>query len=69
MSKRLYIFWYPSYINVLKNELADKLAKKGLSLTRSTEAFISIGYLKRLVKETSLQNWEQVWQVEEDKEQ
>ena len=69
MSKRLYIFWCPSHVNVLGNELTDKLAKKGLSLTRSTETFVSIGYLKRLVKETSLQNWEQVWQVKEDKEQ
>ena len=48
-------------MNVLRNELIDKLAKKGLSLTKSTETFVSIGYLKRLVKEESLRNWKQVW--------
>ena len=69
ISKRLYIFWCPSHVNVLGNELADKLAKKELSLTKSTEAFVLIGYLKRLIKEISLQNWEQIWQIEEDKEQ
>jgi len=50
MSKRLYIFWCLSYVNLLGNKLTDKLAKKGLSLTRSTEAFISIDYLKQLIK-------------------
>ena len=48
-------------MNVLGNELADKLAKKGLSLIRSIETFVLIGYLKRLMKEESLRNWEQIW--------
>ena len=43
-------------MNVLGNELADKLAKKRLSLTKSIKTFVSISYLKRLVKEESLRN-------------
>ena len=68
MEKRLYIFWCSNHVNVLRNELADKLAKRGLSFIRFIEAFVLIGYLRWLVKEISLKNWEQVWQVEEDKE-
>ena len=47
-------------MNVLGNELADKLAKKELSFIRFIKTFVLIGYLKRLVKEESLRNWKQV---------
>jgi ribonuclease HI len=48
---RVYIYWVPSHVGVLGNEIADKLAK--LSLTkkpRPKDIFVLISHLRRKAK-------------------
>ena len=71
LSKRdvkITLSWCPSHIGVLGNELADKLAKKGLKAKLSGPAYVSLSYLRRKIKERCLNNWRKCWEREEDRE-
>ena len=51
-------------MNIKKNELADKVAKKETKLQRTAiKSYISIAYIKRKVKESVLFDWNNIWQV------
>ena len=56
------IQWCPSHASIFGNEQADELAKKGLSATRSPEAYTSISFLKRQLKELDVENWKTNWE-------
>ena len=47
--------WVSEHMNIKKNELADKAAKKEAKLQRTViESYISIAYIKRKIKESAL---------------
>jgi hypothetical protein len=49
-------------MNILGNELADKAAKKGTELQKSTpESYISLAFIKRKIKESALDSWTKDW--------
>ena len=61
--------WVPGHMNIKRNELADKAAKKETKLQRITiESYISIAYIKRKVKESALIDWNNIWQASKVKE-
>jgi ribonuclease HI len=65
---RVYIYWVPSHVGVLGNEMADKLAK--LSLTkkpRPKDIFVSISHLRRKAKAKAPIEWETIWNAEAEK--
>ena len=56
-------------MNIKRNELADKAAKKETKLQRTTiESYISIAYIKRKIKESALIDWINIWQAFKAKE-
>ena len=61
--------WVPEHMNIKKNELADKAAKKEAKLQRITiESYISIAYIKRKIKKSALIDWISIWQASKAKE-
>ena len=49
-------------MNIKGNELADKAAKKGTELQYVTsKSYISLAFVKRKIRETSLANWNDIW--------
>ncbi len=61
--------WVSEYMNIKRNELADKAAKKETKLQRiAIESYISIAYIKRKVKESALVDWNNIWQASKAKE-
>jgi ribonuclease HI/exonuclease III len=59
---KLVIQWCPSHTGILGNEGADLLAKKGLKAKKSKEAFTSLSFLKRRMKEIDVDNWKANWE-------
>ena len=55
------IQWCPSHTGIYGNEHADMLAKKGLEAPKSKEAFTSISYIRRYMKELDMKNWQSNW--------
>jgi hypothetical protein len=59
---QLQLEWVPGHMNILGNELADKAAKKGTQLQKSTlESYISLAFIKRKIKESVLNDWTKAW--------
>ena len=64
----VYLYWVPSHVGVLGNEIADKLAK--LSLTKKPsprDIFVSISHLRRLAKARGPIEWATIWETEAEK--
>ena len=53
----IFIYWCPSHIGIIGNEIADKLAKKGLQAKPSIETFTLLSYLCYIAKESYISNW------------
>ncbi|OXV05133.1 hypothetical protein Egran_07099 [Elaphomyces granulatus] len=62
------ISWCPSHVGIFGNELADQLAKKGLEASLAGSPYVSLSYLRRKVRETSLASWRDLWDSEEARE-
>ena len=62
------IAWCPSHMGIPGNELADKLAKKGLEASPVARPYISLSYLRRRVREECLNKWKEYWAREEERE-
>ena len=61
--------WVPGHINIKRNELANKAAKKEIKLQRTAiESYIFIAYIKRKIKESALIDWTSIWQAFKAKE-
>ena len=60
--------WCPSHTGVLGNELADKLAKKGLEAKLIGPAYVSLSYLRRKIREYCLNSWRKCWEQEGERE-
>jgi ribonuclease HI len=64
----IYIYWVPSHIGVFGNEVADKLAKRGLTETADPrDIFVSISHLRRLAKARASTQWKSKWISEAEK--
>ena len=60
--------WVSGHMNIKRNELADKAAKKETKLQRTAiESYISIAYIKRKIKESALIDWTSIWQASKAK--
>ena len=61
--------WVSEHMNIKKNKLADKAAKKKAKLQRTViESYISIAYIKRKIKKSALIDWTSIWQASKAKE-
>ena len=48
-------YWVPSHLGIYGNEVADKLAKKGLSRREIKSSYTSLSYIERVVREKILE--------------
>jgi ribonuclease HI len=62
MGVRVVVQWCPSHVGIAGNEGADQLAKEGLTAKKSKEAFTSLSFLKRKIKEIDVENWQSNWE-------
>jgi hypothetical protein len=60
-------YWVPSHLGIYGNEIADKLAKKGLSRRKIQSSYTSLAYLGRLAREKILKQWKNNWQQNKSK--
>ena len=60
-------YWVPSYLGIYGNEIADKLAKKGLSRRKLQSSYTSLAYLRRRAREKMLEQWKDNWQQNKSK--
>jgi len=55
----IYINWVPAHMSIHGNEYADEAAKKGTKLQKiSLEKYVSLAFIKRKIKESSLNEWQ-----------
>ena len=55
----IYINWVPAHMNIHGNKYADEAAKKGIELQKiSLEKYVSLAFIKRKIKESSLNEWQ-----------
>src|SRR6266481_5633767 len=50
-------YWVPSHLGIYGNEIADKLAKKGLSRRKLQSSYTSLAHLERVAREKILEQW------------
>src|SRR6266704_6311970 len=50
-------YWVPSHLGIYRNEIADKLAKKGLLRRKIQSSYTSLSYIGRLAREKILKQW------------
>ena len=60
-------YWVPSHLKIHGNEIADKLAKKGLSRRKIQSSYTSLSYIGRLAREKTLKQWKNNWQQNKNK--
>ena len=48
-------YWVPSHLEIYRNKIADKLAKKGLLRRKIKSSYTSLSYIGRLAKEKMLE--------------
>src|SRR6266700_526768 len=60
-------YWVPSHLGIYGNEIADKLAKKGLSRRKLQSSYTSLAYLGRRAREKILEQWKDNWQQNKSK--
>ncbi len=60
-------YWVPSHLGIYGNEIADKLAKKGLSRRKTQSSYTSLAYIGRLAREKILEQWKNNWQQTKSK--
>ncbi|KAF2834604.1 hypothetical protein M501DRAFT_923061, partial [Patellaria atrata CBS 101060] len=60
--------WFPGHKNIFGNDIADKLAKKGLGRKPIGTSFTSLSYIKRKGKEKILSDWKQSWEANSKKQ-
>ena len=58
----IHVYWVPGYINIYRNDQADKAAKRETKIqSSSSEAVTSLSYLKKKIKKKSLLKWNREW--------
>ncbi len=60
-------YWVPSHLGIYGNEIADKLAKKGLSRRKLQSSYTSLAHLERRAREKILEQWKDNWQQNKSK--
>jgi len=60
-------YWVPSHLGIYGNEIADKLAKKGLSRRKIQSSYTSLAYLGKRAREKILEQWKNNWQQNKSK--
>ncbi len=60
-------YWVPSHLGIYRNEIADKLAKKGLLRRKIQSSYTSLSYIGRLAREKMLEQWKNNWQQNKNK--
>ncbi len=60
-------YWVPSHLGIYGNEIADKLAKKGLSRRKIQSSYTSLSHIERLAREKILEQWKNNWQQNKNK--
>ncbi|XP_023238437.1 uncharacterized protein LOC111637226 [Centruroides sculpturatus] len=60
-SLNIKIKWIKAHIGIEGNEKADVLAKVATSLTETTYNKIPVSYIKRLVWQESIEEWQEEW--------
>jgi len=50
-------YWVPSCLRIYKNEIVDKLAKKGLTRRKIYSSYTSLAYIGRVAREKILEQW------------
>jgi len=58
---KISIQWCPGHEKVFGNEIADKLAKKGLTSLIDIEAYTSLSFIRRKAKYIDEENWKKEW--------
>ena len=56
-----------SHLGIYRNEIADKLAKKGLLRRKIQFSYTSLSYIGRLAREKILEQWKNNWQQNKNK--
>src|SRR6266567_893999 len=60
-------YWVPSHLGIYRNEIADKLAKKGLSRRKIQSSYTSLSHIERLARKKILEQWKNNWQQNKNK--
>ncbi|XP_023237932.1 uncharacterized protein LOC111636823 [Centruroides sculpturatus] len=58
---KIKIRWVKAHIGIAGNKKADALAKEAASLTETTYNKIPISYIKRLLRQESIDEWQEEW--------
>jgi hypothetical protein len=62
MDVHTYIHWVPGHVEVEGNHKANQLAKKGTErMRKERDAYTSITYIKRWIREKARQTWKERW--------
>ena len=57
----VYVQWCPSHKGIFGNEIADKLAKRGLDETPDTTPIATHSHLKRRARQATKDHWNERW--------
>ena len=60
-------YWVPSHLGIYGNEIADKLAKRGLFRRKIQSSYTSLAYIGRAAREKILGQWKNNWQQSKNK--